>query len=160
MRREAHIDVVDRALLIEGRSRLLGAMASGLSLLAVVLFDLNREQELRFRQGLQYPHASAEGPELLPRRRGQRVVVTYPSTHNLLIRSDPYVITTARGYACAIDVAALQRPDELAYLLCSPRTLAVPLEEIRSATGTLVGTLLQVSRGGPATTAPYVVTQL
>jgi hypothetical protein len=160
VRGDTRLEVFDRAVVLEGRARIAAAVRSGAPLSAIVFFNLDEDQELRHRRALVSTHSAARTAFPEATRASDRIVVTYPNTQNLLVRSDPYVIATVRGYACAIDVSPLRSPNEMFYVLCSPRSLATPLEELRRREGSLIGSLVQISRQGPRRTDPYLVTEL
>jgi hypothetical protein len=126
----------------------------------LVLFGLKADEEVQARTWIYAYETGSTVPATasLRERVGTdtpRLRVGEPWT-DVLVLSEPFVIPTVRGYAPAI----LVRRRSVTYkehLLVGARSIAIPLEELRLSTGSLVGQSLSIRKTAGHQSAPYEV---
>ena len=153
------MEVFDRAIVIDGAKRLEAAFAheSTSAVPVIVLMGLDSKAEIYLRKQLQLTQSSTTHIETL-----ERVDTSAPRLKidqawiELEIQSDPFVVTTTRGYAPAILVRR-DRASHQEHVLIGAKSLAIALNELRQRRGTLTGSRISIRKQSAKRTAPYVL---
>lgn len=154
-------EVLERAVLIDGAARLAWFSQRGdRQVLASVLTGLHPEDELLLRRSLTWEHSSPLPDAGHDSPTDRRLKISYPESVCVEFLSDPYVRTTAFGYAPAVDVRVLPHSEEQLYVLCSAKSLALGLLSVQNGGESLVGLKARISKQEARPTAPYVVEPL
>ncbi len=157
--REETVEIFDRSVVIDGARRLEAAYSypSMGDIPVAVIFGLQSSSELSLRKQIQHSHATTT---LLETR--ERFDTTAPRLSigekwvDVNLCSEPFVVPTKLGYSPAILV---RRPaaSHSEHILVGAKSLALELQSIRRAQGTLIGTRVLICKQGPEKTAPYLL---
>ncbi len=155
--RSSATEVFDRAVVVDGAKRLEAAFAfSSIDEIPVtVLYGLEPESELMLHRQL-HSESGLQQSITMRERVGTatpRLTITGDWVDATVV-SDPFVVPTTLGYSPAI----LIRRNGLSHsehILIGAKSLAVPLESIRSRNGTLNGIRISLRKQGPGRSAPY-----
>ena len=156
---QSKVEVFDRAIVVDGAKRLEAAFTyeSIGTVPVVVLMGLDSNEEIQLRKRIQLSHASTLHVETL-----ERVGTTAPRLKidqtwvKLEVQSDPFVVTTTRGYAPAILVRR-ERCSHLEHVLIGAKSLALELNALRQRRGTLRGYRISIRKQSAQRTAPYIL---
>ena len=156
---KSKIEVFERAIVVDGAKRLEAAFSyKPISVVPVmVLMGLDSAAERQLRQQVQLSQVSTMHIETQ-----ERVGTTAPRLRidqtwvELEIQSDPFVVTTTRGYAPAILVRR-KRGSHLEHILIGAKSLALELNDLRQSRGTLRGSRVSIRKRSTERTAPYVL---
>lgn len=158
-RADSAVEIVGDGVLIDGAVRLIQARLSGTSHLpCLVVFGCSESDELRYHLQLNHREPIAAGDVGLWQQVGtntERLVVSDQPVE-VVIESDPFVVSTSLGYSPAILVRRTHQPIAQ-HLLLGARTLSLPLEEAREAVGTLVGLKVRLRKLGSERTSRYSI---
>ena len=152
-------EVFDRATVVDGAKRLEAAFIyKHISAVPVILLmGLDSKAERQLRKRVQQSKASTMRVETQ-----ERVGTTAPRLRidqtwvELEVQSDPFVVTTTRGYAPAILVRR-KRGSHLEHVLIGAKSLALKLNELRQQCGTLKGLRITIRKESAERIAPYIL---
>ena len=152
------IEIYDRAVLIDGASRLEVALQlmSPHEIPVVIVMGLDAERELSLRRQIH------DSPFKSDTKIVERIGTTSPRlvVHDVVITfeivSDPFVVPTIRGYSPAVLVQRSKTP-HLEHLLISAKSLATEFERLRTKYGSLIGLHVRTRKINRAQTSPYEV---
>jgi hypothetical protein len=153
------MEVFDRAVVIDGAKRLEAAFhfKENHEIPVIIVFGLSPVKELELRTRIS--SGSEPTTRIEERERfdtaAPRLQVSETWVH-VTIKSNPFVVPTARGFAPAVIVRRKNAP-YAEYLLVGASSLAQPLEKIRVKYGTLIGRPVSFRKQGPERTATYDV---
>ncbi len=160
--REDDLELFDSGFVLAGAHRLEAAATHRQppSIPALVYLNLSPDDELTLRMQLSpTPPAGTSDRPRSPIDTATTRLEIRDRWIELRIDSDPFVVPTSLGYAPAILVRrshAMQRE----HLLIGARSIARPLEDLRTKYGSLSGRRLRIRKTAPAKTAPYEFQEL
>jgi hypothetical protein len=121
----------------------------------VALPGLTEEQEVQLRLDITSKAASPIAPVFKVDTEAPRTIIG-TQWRILSIESEPFVVPTVRGYAPALLVRA-EGAMHAEHLLIGAKSLAIPIEALRTSNGKLTGISLRVRKLSDAATAAYEV---
>ena len=153
------VEVFDRAIVIDGAKRLEAAFTykSISAVPVIVLMGLDSKAEMQLRKRVQQTQTSNMHVETLERVGTSSPRLKIDQTWiELELQSDPFVVTTTRGYAPAVLVRR-ERSSHLEHVLIGAKSLALELNDLRQRRGTLTGSRISIRKQSAERTAPYIL---
>lgn len=153
------LEIFDDGIILDGAHRLASAATFGKPMLIpiVVVFGLSDEEERAVRQGISRESTEEASLDPLPRVDTSTPRLEIKDRWVLVeVESDPFIIPTGLGYAPGI-LARRRGAQQRQHILIGARSLALPLEEIRTARGSLIGVHIKVRKQSLARSAPYEI---
>lgn len=153
------VEVYNRAYVIDGAQRLEAALRCGRppKALVTVVLGLDPESELLLRNRSSGPTESAVRIITQQKFDSSSPRLKIDDTWvRLELRSEPFVMPTALGYAPAILVTR-DGSDEIHHVIVGAKSFTQPLEDLRLRFETLNGVRIAVRKAGPERSDPYQV---
>ena len=152
------IEVFDRAVVVDGARRLEAALSGKFQddVPIMVIFGLDVGGEKKLRNQI---HSQGSSTLVIETERFDSItprLVVDDLPVDLEVQSEPFVMPTARGYAPAILVRRDNAPTA-EHLLVGAKSLSGPLETIRTETGSLKGSRIEVRKESAERSALYQV---